>query len=308
VAPNLAVLTATQTIARPLALSLDMVIAVVATEEMPKGARAYALSLLSLSAGLGAGLCVMALPIADHGIGGWRLVYILPLVFLIPTRALRSRLPESRRFVAPHAHHATMRGHWQRFALLAGAGLFINLLVAPASGLQNAYLKDVRGYSATAIAFFTVCTQTPAGIGVVLGGELADRYGRRIVGSIALIIGAVASALTFYVTGWPLWAWSMVGSVIGGAAVPALGVYQTELFPTAIRARAKAGIVVVTLVGLTVGLVVAGIARSRGVSFFNIMGLLMAGPLAVSLIIWFLYPETAHLELETLNPEDRSPP
>src|SRR3954452_19536731 len=51
IAPNFATLTATQAIGRPLALSLDMVIAVVIAEEMPKGSRAYGLGLAALAEG-----------------------------------------------------------------------------------------------------------------------------------------------------------------------------------------------------------------------------------------------------------------
>ncbi|MGD9794413.1 MAG: MFS transporter [Acidimicrobiia bacterium] len=303
-APNLAWLTASQAVGRPLALSLDMIIVIIATEEMPKGCRAHALSLLALSTGFGAGLCVMTLTLADIGAKGWRLSYVFPLVFLFLVRPLARQLTESKRFVAPHATGARMRDHLGRFALLAACGLFINLLIAPASGLQNDYLKDVRGYSGSLVALFTLTTQTPAGIGVLLGGELADRYGRRRVGAVALAFGSILSALTFTVGGWQLWLVSLCGAMIAGAAVPALGVYQTELFPTALRGRAKAGIIVVTLVGSTIGLLVAGAARDSGVSFGRIMTILAIGPVLVAMVVWLFYPETAHTELEELNPED----
>jgi MFS family permease len=306
--PNLGVLTATQAVGRPLALCLDAIIAVVVAEEMPKGSRAYAFGVLALATGFGSGLCVALLPLADRGVQAWRMLYVVPLVFLALIKPLRRWLPESRRYVAPHAQQVRWSGHvGRRFALLAGTGLCINLLAAPASGLQNEYLKKLQGYSATQIALFTIITTTPAAIGVLVGGELSDRVGRRRVGAFGLTVGAIATTATFATNGWAIWVWSFVGASFGGLAVPAIGVYQTELFPTAIRSVAKAGIVVVTLLGSTIGLLAAGAARDHDVSYGRIMTFLTIPPLIVALVILFAYPETAGRELEDLNPQDAAP-
>ena len=48
-APSLVVLTGLQTIARPVAISLGLVVTIVAAEEMPPGSRAYAVSVLGLA-------------------------------------------------------------------------------------------------------------------------------------------------------------------------------------------------------------------------------------------------------------------
>ena len=55
-APSFAWLTVTQTLGRPIAISLGLLVGIVAAEEMPRNCRAYAISLLALSTGLGAGL------------------------------------------------------------------------------------------------------------------------------------------------------------------------------------------------------------------------------------------------------------
>src|SRR5690606_6551553 len=54
-APTFPLLVATQTIGRPLGLALDFLIAVVAAEEMPRNSRAYAVSVMAMASGLGAG-------------------------------------------------------------------------------------------------------------------------------------------------------------------------------------------------------------------------------------------------------------
>ena len=182
-APSLAWLTASQLVARVASTLLVDLIVVFAAEEMPKGSRAYAVSVLGMAAAVGAGVCVMALPLADLGPSGWRVLYVLPLLALPLCRGIARLLPESRRFLVRH-RRVPLAGHWGRLALLAGSGFLLALFATPASQLQNEFLRDERGYSALAIALFTLSTNTPGGIGVVVGGHLADVRGRRRVAAV----------------------------------------------------------------------------------------------------------------------------
>ena len=112
-APTFPVLVATQAIGRPLGLALDFLVAVVAAEEMPRNSRAYAISILALASGLGAGIAVMALPLADISAGSWRLVYLLALVWLVVAVDIARRLPETEAVRAParrRAHAWTVAG------------------------------------------------------------------------------------------------------------------------------------------------------------------------------------------------------
>ncbi len=301
--PSLAWLTASQTIARPLAMALGILVAVVVVEEMPAGSRAYAISLLAMATALGAGACVVALPLADIGIKGWRLVYVVPLLGLLLVPGVSRRLHESRRYEAPHAD-AKFSGHAGRFWLLAASGMLLNLFVAPASAFQNRYLKNERGFSASRISLLTLLTNTPGGIGIIAGGRLADMRGRRIVGSVALFGGTICTVWFFFASGWTMWLASTIGAIVGAAAVPALGVYSAELFPTSLRGRANAAITVLALIGSGIGLVAAGALSDRWERFAPGMALLAVGPLIVCMLVLTLYPETAHRELEDINPED----
>jgi MFS family permease len=302
-APSFAALTATQTLGRPVTIVLMLLVGVVAAEEMPPGGRAYAVSVIAMAGGLGAGLCVIALPLADLGTGGWRLVYVLPLFFLVVAVDVTRRLPETRRFVAAHA----TAPHFprKRFALLALSAFLTNLLVAPASFFQNRYLRDVRGYSALAISLFTLATNTPAGVGVVAGGRIADTRGRRRVAAVGLVVGAVCTVAVFALAGSPMWVVATIGSVVGAAAVPALGVYGAELFPTGHRGKASGMISALSLVGSSIGLVLVGQLLDTGRSYGMAMAVVGGGPLVVAVLVLALYPETAHVVLEELNPEDR---
>ncbi len=305
-APSLAALSASQLLARAFAAALVVLITIVAAEEVPRGSRAYAVSVLGMAGGLGAGMCVMALPLADLGPRGWRLLYLLPVAGLPLARSIAGRLDESRRFRAPHVV-VTLAGHGQRLALLAASGFLLAVFTAPASQLQNQFLREEQGFSASRIALFTILTVTPASIGIVAGGRLADLRGRRMVGALGLAGGVGASVAMFNSTGWPLWAWSVVGSVLGGAVLPALGVYGPELFPTSLRGRANGLVALCGVVGSVLGLLGAGALADRLGGLGPALTVLALGPVLLVALVALAYPETAQRELEELNPEDMLP-
>jgi hypothetical protein len=55
-------------------------------------------------------------------------------------------------------------------------------------------------------------------------------------------------------------------------------------------------------------LIVTGRAVDRGWSYGSILGLFAIGSIVVTVLVFTQYPETAHRELEELNPEDRPTP
>jgi MFS family permease len=142
-APNFTILVITQAIGRPMGLALAFLVAVVAAEEMPRTCRAYAISVMAMASGLGAGVAVMALPLADLADNGWRLVFLVSLVWLVVAVDISRRLPETERFV----HRTTDAAPLDRvrFVLLAVVAVSANLFVSPASFFQNVYLRELRG-------------------------------------------------------------------------------------------------------------------------------------------------------------------
>ena len=304
-APSLAWYTVSQIVTRGFSTALAVLVLVVVAEEMPAGARAWGVSVLGMSAALGAGLCVMALPLADVRSNGWRFIFLVPLLALPLLRDLGRRLPESQRFSSPHAD-AQIAGHGDRLLLLAASTFLLQLFTAPASQLQNEFLRDERAYSAIGITLFTLCTGTPAGIGVVAGGKLADVHGRRVVGAIGLVGGVGGTVAMFLVHGMAMWGWSLGASILGGATLPALGVYGPELFPTGVRARANGALVVSAVVGSATGLLIAGVLTDSLGNLGRALAVLAIGPAVVAVLVLTRYPETAHLELEDINPEDRA--
>lgn len=307
-APNFPLLVASQTIGRPMGIALAFVIGVIAAEEMPKNSRAYAISVLAMASALGAGVAVMSLGLADINEGSWRLTYLVSAIWLVVAFDLKRRLPETRRFAAEAARTdrpvKAPRLDRKRFALLAGVAFSGNIFIAPASFFQNTYLEDVRNFSGGQIGLFSILIGTPAGIGLILGGRFADRRGRRQLITVALPLSVLATIAAFSIGGLGLWGFSLLAGMLGAAVFPAMTVYRTELFPTANRTRATGFITASALIGGIGGLSLAGRLLDGGWSYGATMGLLAIGQLIVTVLVVTAYPETAHQELETLNPED----
>jgi MFS family permease len=306
IAPSYSFLVATQAVGRPLGLTLDILIAVVAIEEMPRDGRAYATGILAVLSGIGGGIAVASLPLADISLTSWRYIYVIGLVWLIIAYALMKWLPESERFIR-HTPKTKMRAAYIADALRGNLGricsvvFLTNVYIATASIFQNRYLKEERGYTAAQVALFTIITSSPATFGLIIGGRVADERGRRILGATLVPIGAFLLALSFSTSGATMWLVAIAGGLAFGISYPALAVYRGELFPT--RTRSLAGGIIMTsaLLGGIIGLVGGGWFLDANGSYGQVMMWLVIGPVIASAIVWFRYPETAHRELDDIT-------
>ena len=189
--------------------------------------------------------------------------------------------------------------------LLAASALCFDIFVTPASAFLNEFLRTDRGFAPWQISVFTILTNTPGGIGIVVGGRLADARGRRVIGAIGLGAGVAFTVLMYLADDWTIWLWSILGAVIGAMAVPALAVYGPELFPTDSRGRANGVINVARAAGAAAGAFLAGYLADRLTGGLpHAITLLAIGPVIVVGLVLIFYPETAARELEDLNPED----
>ena len=306
IAPSYSFLVATQAVGRPLGLTLDILIAVVAIEEMPRDGRAYATGILAVLSGIGGGIAVASLPLADISLTSWRYIYVIGLVWLIIAYALMKWLPESERFIR-HTPKTKMRAAYIADALRGNLGricsvvFLTNVYIATASIFQNRYLKEERGYTAAQVALFTIITSSPATFGLIIGGRVADERGRRILGATLVPIGAFLLALSFSTSGATMCLVAIAGGLAFGISYPALAVYRGELFPT--RTRGLAGGIIMTsaLFGGIIGLVGGGWFLDANGSYGQVMMWLVIGPVIASAIVWFRYPETAHRELDDIT-------
>ncbi len=412
---------ASQTISRSLSTAMLVLLLVLAAEEVPAGARAYAVSVLTLSAGLGSGMVVWLLPLADLGLRAWRILFLAPLLALPLVLFCSRRLPESRRFSpepsrhgdqpdpgrstgtpsdsdrsigtpsdsdrstgtpsdsdrstgtpsdsgrptgtpsdsgrptetpsdldsdepaggestgssdvsgtagqaahaaadpagrtdttarataggSDHAHLSAETARRAKRLFLLGIGaLLFSMFAAPASQYLNEFLRTERSFSASEISVFQLSINTPAGIGVLIGGRFSDVRGRRRIGALGLLGGAIFTVLRYSQADWPMWMWGILAGIFGAASVPIMGAFGAELFGTSNRARSNGQITVLGVIGSMIGLQVVGRFTDAGGEFWHVFAMVAGAPLIVALLVLLAFPETAWRELEDLNPED----
>ena len=305
-APNYEWLVASQAIARPLALVINVMILVILTEEMSSESRARSLGYIAIASSVGAGAAVAALPLADTADGAWRLLYVLSLAWLPVAFVLQRNVRETARFVRVQTITDAARSakvSRSRFATQVVAAFLTSVFIGSASVYLVNYLRDVRNYDALGVSLFTIGTALPAGAGLILGGRLADLRGRRIAGAASLAAGSLLVAASYATSGATMWLAEMIGGVCLGIAYPALGVYRGEMFPTARRGGGAATVTASNLIGGSVGLIFAGQLLDAGWSYARVMGMLALAPLIVSVLVVMSFPETAHRELEEISPD-----
>ncbi len=306
IAPNIIVFAGALLVTRTANATLGAMVTVLAIEEMPRGSRAWAVSVLAMSAALGAGVVVWAQPLAGLGTSSWRIVFVLPALMAPFVIGIMRRLPESKRFHKRRSD-VPLRPYLGRIVILGGIFGLMALFLSPIDWFRNEYLRDEHGFSAARVSLFVLATATPGGVGLYFAGRAADLRGRRIVTAIAASVGLGAIVAVYNATGAALWWLALVGAVVSSGLLPALGVIRGELFPTSVRARAGSIAGVFGVVGGSVGILLAGWLRVRWGSFGPVMALLWLGPLAGMTLVWLFLTEGAGRELEDLNPEDAAP-
>lgn len=303
--PTLTWVTGSQVASRGFVAVGALLLPVLVAEQLPAGARAWCVGLLFMCGALGVGMVLWAFPFIDEGRAWWRGIFGLSVLCAPVLWRVGRRLVESDRYLARQVQvdagvadrHRISR---VRLAVLAVILLSVNLFVAPISQLQNEYLRTERGFSAATLTVFLILTNTWSGVTVLVAGRMADRRSRHLVAPIGMLGLVLGNVWMYSVGGIQMWLASFVGSFVGAATVPALGVLTPELFPTGRRGSAAGLINGVAIGGSIIGLLIAGdlIDRWGWGPTFATLGVVPL--LAIPLL--GLLPEGARVDLDVLNP------
>jgi MFS family permease len=313
IAPNLIVFTGAQLLVRAFVNSTIVVAGIAVIEEAPENARAFAATTFALASGAGYALSVVLLPLADLGPDAWRIAFGVSGATLLFLPRLLRRLPETRRYSALAAR-TTERGRFRevfdraygrRFVLLAAAAFLASVFSAPSAQLTNRFLTDERGFSNAGISVFRAVTSGLPGLaGLVIGGRLAERRGRRPVAAIGLGVGTAAQMVSFLVGGPTLWVASAVAILFAGGATIALGTLDAELFPTEVRSTGNALLLVCGVAGSVVGLLLAGLLADEIGGLGPAIAVCGLAPLVAAVVIVPRLPEAAHRDLDEVSPSE----
>ena len=300
---------------RPLLSATNALAEVMGAEETGSADRSAAVALIAAGYGVGAGLSAIAHSLAAAALG-FRGIFALAAVPLVAVYALRGRVEEPRRFMvaATEADHPTPvlgavgRRYRGRVVTLAAIGFAISVVTGPANSFAFLYAQDVLHLAGYVTATVVVVSGATGVAGLMAGRWLADRIGRRLTGTVALVGIACTGTLAYtgsesaYVVGYVL------GVFSGALLAPAVGAMLAELFPTSVRASVTGWWVTAGVLGAVIGLVAFGTVADVGDRFAAAAELTFLPAAAAAALFWFL-PETKGSEPETLwpDPDGRRP-
>jgi len=314
-APTFEVFTASQVLARAFVNTTLVVAAIVAIEEAPEGARAFALSMFGLALGLGFGVSVVLLPIADLGGDGWRVSFAVSALTVVALPSLARNLPETARFREMASRRARRGGRrWRelwappygrRFLALGAVAFLVNVFSAPSSQLTNRYLTRTHHFSNSGVAVFrSVTAGVPGVAGVLLAGRWAETWGRRPVSIIGLLVATVAQMVFFLTAGAVLWVTAVVSIVAAASAGLTLGALDAELFPTEARGTSNGFLLVCGVAGSAAGLLAATTLERTVGGLGPAIAVCGVASLLAAVVFLPLLPETAARSLDDVSPSE----
>lgn len=278
---------------------------VIVCEEFANEHRGAAVGRFQLTAVFGGLLIGILLPLVASAGVGWRALYVVGALPIIPVLILRRRLPETPRFTqlaeqrrlgvtAPKENFlaAWKRPYTKYVIVMAAVWFFMYFGIKGSLNFFALRVDNELGWSETMISI-AILTSTVAGIFLIgFNGKLLDRLGRKKAAALIIAVGAVFSALTFLSTNtYLILAFNIISVGCLNSFLIVGSTLTNELFPTSIRGNAMAWTnnIAGRLGQIAVPVFVTGVLPF---SLGHSVALTMALPLISLVLIVVFLPET----------------
>jgi MFS family permease len=280
-------------------------------EELPARARGYGFGWLATLSALGVGWsAILYGTILEPAGVSWRWLYVAAVPLLAVTTVLRRHLPESRRFVTASLGRqlarpwsSILRPPYRKSLLLTGVTAVLLSLTTQAIVFVVDFMQTERHLSATTADLVLVGAGAMAIPVLLIAGSMSDRYGRKPICCLFLVISAVG-LFSFFVLA------RGTGELFGALALAYVGQFGSwptgsgfgaELFPTSLRALGGSAVGAARVVGQALSFIIAGTLIHAGGGVARSVVVLAVGPLAGAVLIGMFFPETAGRELESTS-------
>lgn len=270
---------------------------VILAEAVSPSVRAYAISFYGAAVSLGAGIAVLALPLADGSGESWRIPHLLVALGLFLVPLLIKRVPEApvRRPLPESQWLDLVRGRWApRFWKVAAAGFLASAYGTFVTAFTTERLVADIGLDTGTTVLLVLIGGTLGGTGFFVGGRLADNWGRRNMSIVGLLLGLCGGVALYTAETVPGLIVAIFVSAFGTfALVPSAGAHRTELFPAELRSSASTAAANFTLAGASAGLFL-GTVTIGGIGLTGTVYVL-AGGAALAAAITATLPETLRM-------------
>ncbi len=297
--PSVPAYVASQAVVRIGLIAVASLTLVLIAEELRSEVRALGIGIYGLAGSLGVGTGLLLLPVAEANENAWRILFGLATLGLLAFPLLNRFLPESRAFTPSTPIRFTKAlgmGLSKHFWPLAGISFFVAAFSAPAFDFVLERMINDLSWDTGAARFLLIVFSGLGAVGLLIGGRLADTYGRRPTSVAALAIGLVGG-VGFYLidSGWSLAASIFLATLGATMLTPSFGAQRAELFPTRVRATASAWLTNIAIVGSIAGFA-TGAALIGSVGLATTVSSLGAG-LVISIFLVLKLPETRGMDL-----------
>jgi len=298
-----------QTIARIFIYTEEILCMVVIAEEFSERTRGWAAGQLGALEALGGGAAALVFAFVEMLPFGWRAIYALGAIPLLWLVWARRSLPETRRFQERDPNEkikpftSLMRNYPGRLALLVCLCVLFGLAMGATVPMASAYLQGTHQWAPWQVSALTLGAGFVSILGTTTAGALSDRFGRRAVIAVTVVMAGISFALFYnWAEGFLLvvtWTTGLFAILAANVLMTALG---AELFPTSHRSLAASIRMMAALFGGLLGLLVE---RELFIVYGQhgpaIATLALLAPLCI-LPTWFL-PEPAQKKLEEIAAE-----
>lgn len=287
---------------------------VILAEEVDAAVRGWAIGLQGALAISGYGLAAIVFAAITVIPYGWRGLYALALIPLLLIIPLRRILPESKRFESESLHGlrptsvlqpfaALFRVSPKRFAMVVAVAFLGAMGASAATFFLPLYLQDAHHWSPAQVSSLVVFGGALGILGSIIGGKISDRSGRRLAGTLSMLLGPVLT-VWMYTTRSNLvviaWILRLFFDTAAGTIMTA---YSAELFPTSHRAAASSAQIVAGTTGGALGLFLESTLYGYFGSHWTAICYLTIAWALAPLVVFTFFPETAGQELEIISPE-----
>jgi MFS family permease len=294
---------------RPLLSATTALAQVSAAEQTGSADRAKAVALITAGYAAGAGLIAIIHSLASSALG-FRGVFALALAPLALLPLLRRWIVEPDRFAqaAASADHpipvlgAVAKPFRRRLLVTVAVTFAVSVITGPANSFVFLYAQNVLHLSGVVTASMVVGGGVSGLLGLLAGRWMADHFGRRPTGGLAVVAVALVASGAYSGSAAALIVGYVAGVFAGAVLAPALGALLNELFPTSVRASAAGWWLAAGVLGAVVGLVVFGAVATVN-NRFGVAAVITFLPMSLAMGLFWLVPETRGREPEDLWPE-----